>query len=168
MNSRARLVFYVLVVTTLVSMVLAACSPGIKAETSGSLPQTVWPTEPKSGFMLGSGVTAIRPAWPNQVVSPDELVPGKFYFRNGDDYSYLILATSKAYLLDGKCRYDYVRWDEDFPLSKFYYDGYCADTGLTAYDNGLWHRTNYLVPSDREPLTAEQFDAIRLFLVKAP
>ncbi len=107
-----------------------------------------------------------RPIYANQVLNPKELVRGQFLFEHNPQGQFLILVLSTGYNdSNGKCRFDSVYWEGDWPGGTIIFSSFCADHGLVAYDSGVWN-TNYLEKTNREPLTEEQIQALMLFLQK--
>lgn len=118
------------------------------------------------GFPL-PGVTAVRPIWENQVMSPDELHPGQVLMMMGG-WENKIIIMSETYTQDGKCVYDAVLIENTSYRSEYYNTWYCSDNGLVPYENGMWNLYNYLTYTGQPDLSPEEVSNMYQILTHSP
>jgi hypothetical protein len=99
----------------------------------------------------------------------DDLHVGDILYEVYKDGETKVLIIRVPYMKDGHCVYDRIRWgDEGTPESWIINSMSCSDSGLTAYQNSLWNRYNYMRRADDKPLTKEEVQKLMKDLIPFP
>lgn len=163
--------------TIVLALVLAMLAGLVFLSTTAKPSLPAIPADPLSALIQGaqSDLVTTRPVHDGQLDLKD-LYPGEYVYEmgkirpTGKDYKFETLILSAPYEKDGDCRFDAIWWDGDKPIGKFIQSSYCADEGLVEYTGQLqgWNPNNYLLKSERQPLTQKELDDLKSTLKPEP
>jgi hypothetical protein len=98
-----------------------------------------------------------RPNWgQNQVRTPEGIIPGSYYILVRFARRQKIVALTNPIRTESGLPF---KW-ADARKPTTVETAYCSDSGIVAYETGLWNPENRLMRTHQQPLSKEQLEAL--------